>query len=75
MGKRVSHSVLDPWISPPLKGLYRRLPIPSALPPEAIVGLGHLLAVATPHFPLHAPEEDIRRRLLRPARTAAPTAN
>ena len=46
MGKRVSHSVLDPWLTLPIKKCYPLLPIPRALPPECIVLLGHLLAIA-----------------------------
>jgi phosphatidylglycerophosphate synthase len=46
MGKRISHSVLDPWLTLPLKGLYRFLPIPRAFPPEGIVIAGHLFAIA-----------------------------
>ena len=46
MSKRISHSLVDPWLSTPLKSLYRRLPIPASLPPEAIVGCGHLAAIA-----------------------------
>lgn len=45
MAKRVSHSLLDPWLTQPLKGLYGVLHIPSAVPPEAIVIVGHLCAV------------------------------
>jgi phosphatidylglycerophosphate synthase len=45
MGKRVSHSLLDPYIGPALKGLYRVLPIPRWFPPEGIVLTGHLLAI------------------------------
>ncbi len=45
MTKRVSHSLLDPWLTTPLKSLYRWLPIPQSLPPEAIVIAGHLLAI------------------------------
>jgi archaetidylinositol phosphate synthase len=44
--KRVSHSLLDPWLTGPLKRLYSRLPIPRSLPPEAIVGCGHAAAAA-----------------------------
>jgi archaetidylinositol phosphate synthase len=44
--KRVSHSLLDPWFTGPLKRLYPRLPIPRTMPPEAIVGCGHAAAVA-----------------------------
>ena len=45
MPKRVSLSLLDPWLTLPIKGLYRRLRIPARLPPEAIVGCGHLAAI------------------------------
>lgn len=45
MPQRVSYSLLDPWISLPIKALYPRLPIPRKLPPEAIVGCGHLAAI------------------------------
>ncbi len=46
MSQRVSHSLLDPWFTRPLKALYTRLPIPRSLPPEAIVGCGHAIAAA-----------------------------
>ena len=46
MGKRVSHSVLDPWLTVPLKRVYRWLPIPRGFPPEGIVIAGHLCALA-----------------------------
>ena len=45
MPKRVSHSLLDPWLTKPLKRLYQRLPIPARFPPEGIVLLGHLCAI------------------------------
>jgi phosphatidylglycerophosphate synthase len=45
MPKRVSYSMLDPWLTLPLKALYPRLPIPRSLPPEAIVLSGHLAAI------------------------------
>ena len=45
MPRRVSHSLLDPWLTKPLKSLYGALRIPRRLPPEAIVGLGHLAAI------------------------------
>ncbi|MEM8945229.1 MAG: CDP-alcohol phosphatidyltransferase family protein [Planctomycetota bacterium] len=45
MPKRVSHSLLDPFLTRPLKGMYRLLPIPTAFPPEGIVAVGHLCAV------------------------------
>lgn len=43
---RVSHSLLDPWLTGPVKLLYPRLPLPRSLPPEAIVGCGHAAAAA-----------------------------
>lgn len=46
MSKRVSYSFLDPLLTKPLKSLYGRLGIPAAFPPEGIVALGHLCAVA-----------------------------
>ena len=45
MGKRVSHSFLDPMLTMPLKRMYGALQIPRAIPPEGIVGFGHLLAI------------------------------
>ena len=45
MGKRVSHSVLDPYLVPLVLPLYRLLPIPKKFPPEGIVVLGHLIAI------------------------------
>jgi phosphatidylglycerophosphate synthase len=45
MSKRVSHSLLDPFFSPPVKRLYGALSIPSTFPPEGIVLIGHLLAI------------------------------
>lgn len=45
MSKRVSHSLLDPWVGPPIKACYGRLGIPSWFPPEGIVGIGHLSAI------------------------------
>jgi phosphatidylglycerophosphate synthase len=44
--KRISHSVLDPFIIPHIPRLYRAMHIPKRLPPEAIVGAGHLCAIA-----------------------------
>lgn len=45
--QRVSYSVLDPYLTAPLKSrLYPRLPIPRWLPPECIVLTGHLCAIA-----------------------------
>ncbi|GAA5508665.1 CDP-alcohol phosphatidyltransferase family protein [Novipirellula caenicola] len=46
MSKRVSHSLLDPLVGPPLASLYPRLPISRRFPPEGIVLIGHLSAVA-----------------------------
>ena len=46
MRQRISHSLLDPFLTKPLKGLYAQLRIPAWLPPEAIVGCGHLAAIA-----------------------------
>lgn len=46
MPSRVSHSVLDPYLTQPVKARYRRFHIPAWLPPEALVGLGHLSAMA-----------------------------
>ena len=45
MGKRISHSWLDPWVGPPLKSLYQVIPIPRMFPPEGIILVGHLLAI------------------------------
>jgi phosphatidylglycerophosphate synthase len=45
MSKRVSHSVLDPWIGPVLKSLYPKFHIPKWFPPEGIVLIGHGFAV------------------------------
>jgi len=46
MSKRVSHSLLDPLIGPPLANLYPHLHIPRGFPPEGIVLIGHLSAIA-----------------------------
>jgi len=45
MPKRVSHSLLDPLLTLPLKGIYPRLGIPARFPPEGIVLVGHLSAI------------------------------
>ncbi len=45
MPKRVSQSLLDPLLTKPLKGLYRRLHIPARIPPEGIVLFGHVCAI------------------------------
>lgn len=46
MGKRISHSLLDRWLTIPLKQQYERLPIPPRFPPEGIVLIGHSCAIA-----------------------------
>ncbi|MDA8743075.1 CDP-alcohol phosphatidyltransferase family protein [Rubripirellula amarantea] len=46
MSKRISYSLLDPWIGPLFKKLYPRLSIPAWFPPEGIVLIGHLSAIA-----------------------------
>lgn len=46
MSKRVSHSLLDPVVGPRLAALYPRLHIPAWFPPEGIVAIGHLSAIA-----------------------------
>ena len=46
MSKRISHSLLDPYFAPLVPRLYALLSIPPRFPPEAIVGVGHLLAIA-----------------------------
>ena len=45
MSKRISHSLLDPFIGPPIKRLYPRLHIPRWFPPEGIIPVGHLSAI------------------------------
>ncbi len=45
MNKRVSHSLLDPWLLPPIKALYRYAPFPQWYPPEGIIAIGHVAAV------------------------------
>lgn len=45
MPKRVSQSLLDPYFTKPIKGLYARLAIPRGFPPEGIVAVGHLWAI------------------------------
>lgn len=44
--KRVSHSLLDPLILPLVRPVYAMLPIPKRFPPEGIIAIGHLLAIA-----------------------------
>ena len=46
MTKRVSHSLLDPYLGPSIKRLYPILRIPRWYPPEGIIAVGHLLAIA-----------------------------
>lgn len=46
MSKRISHSLLDPWMIPYVPRLYRFLRIPNSFPPEGIVLFGHLMAIA-----------------------------
>ncbi|MFK8114593.1 MAG: CDP-alcohol phosphatidyltransferase family protein [Rubripirellula sp.] len=46
MSKRVSHSILDPIVGPRLKALYPLMRIPKWFPPEGIILVGHLLAIA-----------------------------
>lgn len=45
MSKRVSHSLLDPFLTLPLKSIYAWLRIPATFPPEGIVAVGHLAAI------------------------------
>ena len=45
MSKRISHSLLDPHIGPPIKRLYPMLRIPKWFPPEGIVLSGHVFAI------------------------------
>lgn len=44
-GKRISYSLLDPYLTTPVKSLYQGLPIPASFPPEGLVLLGHCLAI------------------------------
>ena len=46
MTRRVSHSLLDPWLGPPVRALYPHLRIPSRFPPEGIIAIGHAFAIA-----------------------------
>jgi archaetidylinositol phosphate synthase len=46
MPKRVSHSLLDPYLTLPLKSVYSRAGIPASFPPDGIVLVGHLAAIA-----------------------------
>lgn len=42
---RISHSYLDPYLTIPLKAYYPKLPIPPWLPPEGLIGMGHVFAL------------------------------
>lgn len=46
MSRRVSRSFLDPWYFKLVHALYPRLRIHPKLPPEALVAVGHLCAIA-----------------------------
>lgn len=46
MARKISHSLLDPFLTPLVAGLYRALHIPRWFPPEGIVVCGHLIAAA-----------------------------
>ncbi|TWU30573.1 CDP-alcohol phosphatidyltransferase family protein [Novipirellula artificiosorum] len=46
MSKRVSHSLIDPFVGPPLAAMYPHLHVPRWFPPEGIVAIGHLSAIA-----------------------------
>ncbi|MBS34685.1 MAG: hypothetical protein CMO26_02020 [Thiotrichales bacterium] len=46
MSKRISHSLLDPYIGPPIKKLYPLLAPPARFPPEGTIAIGHLSAIA-----------------------------
>jgi len=46
MGKRVSRSLLDPYILPLVPRVYRLLHIPRWFPPEGIILIGHIGAIA-----------------------------
>ena len=46
MARRVSYSLVDPYLAPLMLMVYRLLPIPRRFPPEGIVLVGHLIAVA-----------------------------
>lgn len=45
MSARISRSLLDRWLTTPLRWLYPWLPIPRTFPPEGIVACGHLAAI------------------------------
>ncbi|MCK4873502.1 MAG: CDP-alcohol phosphatidyltransferase family protein [Phycisphaerales bacterium] len=46
MSKRVSHSLIDPLLMPVVPRLYRALHVPRWFPPEGIIAVGHVLAIA-----------------------------
>jgi phosphatidylglycerophosphate synthase len=46
VGKRISHSLLDRWLTRPVKARYEWFHLPRRLPPEAIVVSGHVCAIA-----------------------------
>jgi len=46
MPKRISYSLLDPFLTQPIKSLYAWLRIPAWFPPEGIVLCGHLCAIS-----------------------------
>ncbi len=45
MSKRISYSLLDPYLTHPLKQLYTVKGLPTKLPPECVVLAGHLFAI------------------------------
>ena len=45
MGKRISHSLLDRWLTLPVKARYEWFHLSRRLPPEAIVVFGHVCAI------------------------------
>lgn len=45
MSKRISHSLLDPYLTLPLKARYDSFRVPRWLPPEALVFAGHCGAI------------------------------
>jgi len=46
VSNRISHSILDPFITRPLKNIYANAKIPRWYPPEGIVAIGHICAIA-----------------------------
>ncbi|MAT16380.1 MAG: hypothetical protein CMJ46_14045 [Planctomyces sp.] len=45
MSKRISHSLIDPWLGPKFKAAYPHLHIPHRFPPEGIIAVGHVSAL------------------------------